>query len=75
MQQIARQTELAFLGSPTYKAIHKVYWIGTIGSHWIYGEKEDDEQALKPLIGWHDVIHDDASYLDFCQLVELVASL
>ena len=71
MQQIARQTELAFLDTAT----SKVYWIGSIGSHWIYGEKKDDEQALKPLIGWHDVIHDDASYLDFCQLVELVASL
>ena len=75
MQQIAHQTELAFLGSATQKASHKVYWIGTIGSHWIYGEKEDDDQPPKPLIEWHDVTHDDASYCDFLQLVELVASL
>jgi hypothetical protein len=75
MQQIAHQTELAFLGSATQKASHKVYWIGTIGSHWIYGEKEDDDQPPKPLIEWHDVTHDDASYCDFLQLVELVGSL
>ena len=75
MQQIARHTELAFLGDVTHKAGHKVYWIGTIGSHWIYGEKEDDDQPPKPLIGWHDVIHDDVSYRDFLQLAELVAGL
>jgi hypothetical protein len=75
MQQIAHQTELAFLGDSTHKASHKVYWIGTIGSHWIYGEKEDNDQPPKPLIGWHDVIHDDASYCDFLELVKLVAGL
>ncbi|KAF8476381.1 hypothetical protein DFH94DRAFT_109872 [Russula ochroleuca] len=71
MQEIGRQTVLAFLGNAT----HKVYWIGTIGPHWIYGEKEDDDQAPRPLIGWHDVTHDDASYRDLLQLVELVDSL
>ena len=75
MQQIARQTELAFLGNASHKASRKVYWIGAIGSHWVYGEKEDDDQAPKCLIEWHDVIHDDASYSDFLQLVELVAGL
>jgi hypothetical protein len=71
MQRIRSWTTIAF----TETAECKLYWIGAIGPHWMYGEKEDDEQAPKPLIGWHDVIHDDASYRDLLQLVELVASL
>lgn len=71
MQMIRYRTDISFLGTATCK----VYWIGTIGPHWIFGEKEDGGQDLKPLIGWHDTTHDDESYQDFLQLVELVASL
>jgi hypothetical protein len=68
MQKIRRQTDLAFSGTGT----RKLYWIGSIGPHWVYGEKEEDGQDLRPLIGWHDATHDDASYHDFLQLVKLV---
>jgi hypothetical protein len=71
---IGRRTDQypTFLGTVT----PKLYWIGSIGSHWIYGEKEDyGQQDLKPLIGWHDTTHDDASYRDLLGLVELVDSL
>jgi hypothetical protein len=51
-----------------------MYLIRANGPHWIYGEKEG-RQAPKPLTQWHDVAHDDASYREFFNLVELVASL
>ena len=52
----------------------EVYWIAAIGPHWRYGEK-DDGQDLVPLIGWHDTIHDAASYADLQQLVTLINAL
>jgi hypothetical protein len=71
MQKIRRRSEREFSGLACYK----FYWIMAIGPHWVYGEKEDDEQDPKPLIGWHDVTHDDASYRNLLQLAELVAGL
>jgi hypothetical protein len=53
----------------------KVYWIGAIGPHWRYGEREGEIQDPRPMISWHDVIHDDASYDDLMRLVDLVALL
>lgn len=56
----------------------KVYWIGVIGSHWRYGEKDDgidDGQDLQPLIDWHDTTHDQASYDDLQILAGLVGAL
>ncbi|KAJ7803568.1 hypothetical protein B0H14DRAFT_2887395 [Mycena olivaceomarginata] len=70
-RQISRQTDAAFTGT----AHTKVYWIGAIGPHWRYGVKEDDGQAIRPLILWHDTTHDDASYTDFQKLVALVSAL
>jgi hypothetical protein len=55
-------------------ATRKSYWIGVMGPHWVYGEKEDG-QVPKPLIEWHDVTHDDASYQDFLRLADLVRRL
>jgi hypothetical protein len=47
-----------------------------IGPHWIYGEIHDGHGlAPRPLIEWHDATHDEASYRDFLNLVELVAGL
>jgi hypothetical protein len=66
MQKIRRQTDHEF-------GAYKLYWIVAIGPHWVYGEK-CGEQDPKPLIEWHDVTHDDASYRDLLQLVELVVS-
>jgi hypothetical protein len=71
MQKIRRRTEREF----SLLADSKLYWIVAIGPRWVYGEKEDDGQDPKPLIEWHDVTHDDASYRDLLQLVELVTSL
>jgi hypothetical protein len=71
IQQIGRQSDLEFLGT----AACRLYWIGVVGPRWVYGEKEDNGQDLKPLIEWHDVTHDDASYRDLLRLAELVASL
>jgi hypothetical protein len=72
IQHIGHQADAAF--SELRTAGQKVYWIGAIGPHWIYGEVQDG-QAPRPLIEWHDVTHDEASYRDFLNLVELVASL
>ena len=72
MQHIGRQADVAF--SELRTAGQKVYWIGAIGPHWVYGEINDG-QAPRPLIEWHDVTHDEESYRDFLNLVELVASL
>jgi hypothetical protein len=52
----------------------EVYWIGAIGPHWRYGEKDDGQDPV-PLIEWHDTIHDAASYADLQQLVALVNAL
>lgn len=46
-RQLDRQTDAAFAGT----AHTKVYWIGTIGPHWRYGEKEDDGRDVQALIG------------------------
>ncbi|KAJ7145623.1 hypothetical protein C8R44DRAFT_972669 [Mycena epipterygia] len=70
-RQMSRQTDAAFAGT----AHSKVYWIGAVGPHWRYGEKVDDGQAINPLIDWHDVTHDDASYADLQYLVSLVSAL
>jgi hypothetical protein len=53
----------------------KVYWIGAIRPHWRYGKREGENQDPRPMIPWHDVIHDNASYDDLMQLVDLVALL
>ena len=70
MQQLRRQTDDAF--SRTGRG--KVFWIATIGPHWLYGEKKDG-QGMKPLIEWHHATFDDSSCRDLEQLVELVGSL
>jgi len=72
IEHIGHQADVAF--SELRTAGQKVYWIGAIGAHWIYGEIQDG-QVPRPLIEWHDVTHDEASYRDFLNLVELVASL
>ena len=59
-RQLSRQTDAAFAGT----AHSKVYWIGTIGPHWRYGEKEDDGQNPTPLIDWHHTTHNQASFDD-----------
>ena len=74
MQSIKDQMRAEFADS----AREKVYWISVIGPHWSlwrYGVQRDDDQEPTPLIPWHDVTHDDASYHDFMQLKELVASM
>jgi hypothetical protein len=69
-RQLNRQTDVAFAGT----AHTKLYWIGTIGPHWRYGEREDG-QDLRPLIDWHHTTHDLASYNDLRALVDLVSAL
>lgn len=70
-RQLNRQTDAAFAGT----AYSKVYWIGSIGPHWRYGDKEDDGQNVRPLIDWHDTTHDQASFDDLEYLTHLVAAL
>jgi len=69
--QLNQQADAAFAGT-THS---KVYWIGVIGPHWRYGEKEDDGQDARPLIGWHDATHDQASFDDLQTLKHLVSAL
>jgi len=71
MRQLRLRTDAAFAGT----AAVKVYWIETIGPHWRYGEKEDDDQDPRPLIAWHHVTHDQDSYRDLTQLADLVDRL
>jgi len=66
--QINDQCDSAFVGA----AHTKIYWIGTIGPHWRYGEKSDNGQAPIPLINWHDTIHDQASLNDLQVLADLI---
>ena len=76
-QQLKSQTDFAFSGTDTTyvgTVYDKLYWIGAIGPHWRYGEKDDGEDPV-PLIDWHDTIHDAASYADLQQLVSLVNAL
>ena len=70
LQQLGHQTDLAF--SRTERG--KLFWIGSIGPHWLYGEKMHGKD-LKPLIEWHDATYNDLSYHDLDQLVELVEGL
>jgi len=70
-RQINRQTDASFAGT----AHTKVYWVGTIGPHWRYGEKEDNGQYPTPLIDWHHTTHDQASFDDLQVLAGLVAAL
>jgi hypothetical protein len=70
-RQLGQQTEAAFAGT----AHTKVYWIGTIGPHWRYGEKDDNEQDPQPLIDWHHITHDQASFDDLQVLAGLVGAL
>jgi hypothetical protein len=72
IEHIGHQADVAF--SELRTVGDKIYWVGAIGPHWIYGEIQDG-QAPRPLIEWHDVTHDEASYRDFLNLVEHVASL
>jgi hypothetical protein len=46
-----------------------------IGSHWVSIAEIQDGQAPRSLIEWYDATHDKASYRDFFNLIELVASL
>jgi hypothetical protein len=71
MQSIKHQIKTEFADGGR----EKVYWIGVIGPRWRYGVQREDDQEPTPLIPWHDVTHDDASYHDFMQLKELVASM
>jgi hypothetical protein len=64
-RRLGRQTDAAFAGT----AHTKVYWIGTIGPHWRYGEKDDDGQDLQPLIDWHHTTHDQACSMTFKYLL------
>jgi hypothetical protein len=70
-RQLNRQTVAAFAGT----AHSKVYWIGVIGPHWRYGEKEDDGRDVRPLIDWHHTTHDQASFDDLQTLARHVATL
>lgn len=70
-RQINRQTDASFAGT----AHTKVYWIGCIGPHWRYGEKQDSGQAPTPLIDWHHSTHDQASFDNLQVLAGLVAAL
>jgi hypothetical protein len=70
-RQLNRQTDASFAGT----AYSKVYWIGTIGPHWRYGEREDNGQDLHPLIDWHHTTHDQASFNDLQVLADLVSAL
>ena len=80
LQQLRRETDLAFstrgIGHIVERtAEQKLYWVGSIGSHWIYGEKEDNGQDVKPLTKWHNTTFDEFSYRDLLKLVEHVGSL
>ena len=46
-------------------ALNKVYWIATIGPHWQDGIREEDERRARPLIDWHHLVHDAASFTAF----------
>ncbi|KAH9050491.1 hypothetical protein EDB84DRAFT_1449223 [Lactarius hengduanensis] len=74
-RQINRQIDAAFHGTEPGTGVSKVYWITTIGPHWRYGVRENDEQGLRSLIAWHKTVHDQASYDDFQDLTTLVADL
>ncbi|KAH9004247.1 hypothetical protein EDB86DRAFT_2887616 [Lactarius hatsudake] len=73
--QLNRGMDVAFRGTKPGTAVSKVYWITAIGPHWRYGVWEDDGQGLRPLIAWHETLHDQASYDDFRDLTTLVANL
>jgi len=68
MDHIKHQTKAGLVDN----AREGVYWIGVIGPHWRYGVMVDGEEDPTPLIPWHHVTHDDASYQDFEQLQTLV---
>ena len=70
-RQLNQHTDAAFAGT----AYSKVYWIGSIGPHWRYGKKEYEGQVGQPLIDWHDIIHDQASFDDFQTLAHLISAL
>jgi len=57
-----RLTNAAPTGSDVSKARSKVYWISVIGPHWRYGDKDEDEENLRPLIDWRHTTHDQDSY-------------
>jgi hypothetical protein len=69
-RRINLKTDASFAGT----AHTKVYWIGTIGPHWRYGEWEDNGQNLTPLIGCHHTTRDQASFDDLQVLAGLVAA-
>ena len=70
MQQLSQQTDDAFKDT----ARDKLFWIATIGPHWLYGEKKR-RRRMKPLIEWQHAAFDDSSCRDLEQLVGLVRSL
>ena len=77
-KEINRLTDATLSGTLMERAVptSKIFWIGTIGHHWRYGIKEDNGgREMKPLIDWHETIHDEASYDDFQRLVALIADL
>ena len=69
-RKLNQQTDASFPGT----AHTKLYWIGAIGPYWRYGER-DYEQDLIPLIDWHHTTHDQASFNDLRDLVDLVSAL
>ncbi|KAH9165817.1 hypothetical protein EDB89DRAFT_265777 [Lactarius sanguifluus] len=71
-RQINREIDVAFHGTKPGAAVSKAYWITTIGPHWRYGVWEDDGQGLRPLIAWHETLHDQASHDDLQDLTTLV---
>jgi hypothetical protein len=72
--QIKRRTDAALAGSDVSKARSKVYWISVIGPHWRYGDRDEDEQDLRPLIDWRHTTHDQDSYEHLQDLAGLVGS-
>ncbi|KAH9007826.1 hypothetical protein EDB84DRAFT_1447294 [Lactarius hengduanensis] len=73
--QLNRQIDTALHGTEPGTAVSKVYWITTIGPHWRYSVREDDGQGLRPLIAWHETLHDQASYDDLQGLTTLIADV
>jgi hypothetical protein len=71
-KQMKAQAENAF----SRTAEETLYYIMVIGPHWMYGKAcWDGEDDLIPLGDWHDVTHDEKSYIDLRKVAELVYML
>jgi len=79
VDQLFRQLDRQISRVLSDSACDKMYWIAAIGSHWVYGVKEDGldggSHELTPLIEWHDTTHDDASFADLQTLAALVQAI